>query len=195
METWAIVTLVLGSSAISALLTFFITRMQVSHSDKRFEKELEKDIVTYHRQRRWAVRGEPLLKLRDELALMATKQDRLVSAAHILHTRFFFATGTLHTKFGITKKEAQKRLQEATNDWNTYFASGEFAQTLFMQDDTKLVNKVDEIIRDYRASYFGAIYHKQLTERELEEVTKRFEKTKTRIIEVQSLINKRLEEL
>ena len=40
METWAIVTLVLGTSAVSALLTFFITKMQVRHSDRRFEREL-----------------------------------------------------------------------------------------------------------------------------------------------------------
>lgn len=42
METWAIVLLVLGSNIIIALSTFFATKMQVSHSDKRFDKELER---------------------------------------------------------------------------------------------------------------------------------------------------------
>jgi len=68
METWVIVTLVLGASAISSLLTFFITKMQVSHSDKRLEKQLESAREADYRQRKREVRGEPLLKLRVELA-------------------------------------------------------------------------------------------------------------------------------
>jgi len=73
METWAIVTLVLGTSAISALLTFFITKMQVSHSDERLTKQLGSARETAYRERRREVKGEPLLRLRDELAGMAAK--------------------------------------------------------------------------------------------------------------------------
>jgi len=184
METWAIVTLVLGTSAVSALLTFFITKMQVRHSDKRLEKELERARETDYHQRRWEVRGEPLLKLRNELARMAVKQDRVVASAHKLHTRF-----------GMTEEEAKAQLKENVDDINAYLASGDFHQTLFMQDDTELVNKVDEIITDYRASYIDAMYYKELKATELGEAMKVFERNKTRIIEVQELINKRLEEL
>jgi len=184
METWAIVTLVLGASAISALLTFFITKMQVRHSDKRLEKELERAREADYHQRRWEVRGEPLLKLRAELVLMATKQDKLVASAHKLHTRF-----------GMTEEEAKEQLQKNVDDINTYLVSGDFQQTLFMQDDTELINKVEEIIKDYRSSYIDAMYYKELKATELGKAMEVFERNKTRIIEVQSLINKRLEEL
>ena len=97
METWAIVALVLGSSVISALLTFFITKMQVSHSDKRFESELERARELDTHQRQWKVRSELLFNLRTELARISTKQDTLVASAHRLHTRF-----------SVTEEEAKK---------------------------------------------------------------------------------------
>ncbi len=184
METWAIVTLVLGSSAISSLLTFFITKMQVSHSDTRLAKQLERSREADDRQRRWEVRSEPLLKLRAELVIMATKQDKLVASAHKLHTRF-----------GMTEEEAKKQLQENVDDVNIYLASGDFSQALFMQYDTELINKTEEIITDYRASYIDAMYYKDLKATELGVAMEVFERNKTRIIEVQLLINKRLEEL
>lgn len=184
METWAIVALVLGASAISALLTFFITKMQVRHSDRRFEGELERAREADYHQRRWEVRGEPLLKLRAELTRMSTKQDRLVASAHKLHTRF-----------SMTEEEAKKQLQENVDDMNAYLASGDFPQALFMQYDTELINKVEEILRDYRHSYIDAMYYKDLKAKELGEAMKVFERNKNRIIEVQSLINKLLEEL
>ncbi len=45
METWAIVTLVLGASAISSLLTFFITKMQIAarHQEQMRQIEYEKE--------------------------------------------------------------------------------------------------------------------------------------------------------
>ncbi len=185
METWAIVTLVLGTSAVSALLTFFITKMQVRHSDKRFERQLENGREADYHQRRWEVRGEPLLKLRAELANMATKQDKLVAAASRQHTRIG----------GGTDEEAKRELQGAADDWNAYLASGDFAQTLLIQYDTELVNKVEEIRKDYQKSYFYHLYYQQMDEEKLLEAMEVFERNKTRIIEVQSLINKRLEEL
>jgi len=184
METWAIVTLVLGTSAISSLLTFVITKMQVSHSDRRFEKEHERAIVMYQRNRRREVRSEPLLKLRDELARMAVKQDRVVRSAHKLHTRF-----------GMTEEEAKEELQRNIEEVNKYIESGEFYQTLFMQYDKELIDKVEEIIRDYRASFFDAINFKELKHTEIGKAMEVFERNKDKIIEVQELINKRLEEL
>ena len=86
METWAIVLLVLGTSAISSLLTFYITKMQVSHSDNRFEKELKRAREAESRQRRWEVRSVPLLKAREELALIATMQNRITNAAGKLNS-------------------------------------------------------------------------------------------------------------
>jgi hypothetical protein len=184
METWAIVTLVLGTNAVSALVTFFITKMQVRHSDRRFEEELHKEIVMHRRQRQWVIRSEPLLNLRDELAVMATKQDKLTAAAHRQLIRV-----------GITEEEAKRELQEAVDGWNAYVRSGNFAQTLFLQYDAELRKRAEEILRDYQKSYIDAMYYKDLKAEELKKAMGVFERNKTRIIEVQELINKRLEEL
>ena len=95
----------------------------------------------------------------------------------------------------LQKKKQKRDLQKAVDDFNSYLASGSFQQTLFLQYDKELLDKVDEIIRDYRGSYIDAIYYKDLKATELGEAMKVFERNKTRIIEAQSLINKRLEKL
>lgn len=184
METWAIVAIVLGSNIIIALSTFFATKIQVSHSDTRFEKQLERAREANCHQRRWEVRGEPLLKLRAELALMATKQDRVAASAHKLHTRI-----------GMTEEEAKKELRENLNDVTTYLSSGSFQTTLFVQYDKEIVDKVEEITREYHGSYIDGIYHEDLKATELGKAMEVLTRNKARIIEVQSLINERLEEL
>ena len=185
METWAIVTLVLGTSVVSALLTFFITKMQVSHSDKRLEKQIVSAREADYQQRRREVRGEPLLKLRIELANMASKQDKLAAAAY-----------RQLNIIGVTEEQARAELQSAVDDWNTYVASGDFAQTLFMQCDAELVNKIEGIRKDYQESNFVALYFQIVKDAaKLSEAMKVIEKNKARIIEVQELINKRLEAL
>jgi len=174
METWAIVTLVLGASAISSLLTFFITKMQVRHSDARLDKQLQSAREMDSRQRKREVRGEPLLKLRAELARMATKRDRLLAS------RDRAQASARKQHIDMTEEEAKRELQEAENDWNAYRSSGDLPQILFLQYDTELRNKVEEIRRD---SWFD-IHAREVRER-----------NKARVIEVQSLINKLLEEL
>jgi len=121
METWAIVTLVLGTSAVSALLTFFITKMQVSHSDKRLEKELERAREADYRKWRREVRGEPLLNLRAELASMASKLDRLVKAAYHSH--------------GMATEQAKEEFERAKSDWNKYISSDNLSRALFILDE------------------------------------------------------------
>ncbi len=188
MEIRDVITLVLGSNFIIAvatfLTTFLTTKMQIKNAAKQFDKEFEKAIVTYQRERRREVRSEPLLKLRNELALMAVKLDNLVASAQRTHTRM-----------GGTDEEAQKELQEAANDWNSYLKNGGLTQTLFMQYDPELVNRVEEIRKDYQQSYFYHIHFERADSKNLLEAMKVFERNKARIIEVQELINKRLEEL
>jgi len=191
METWATVALVLGSNIIIALATFFTTKYQVSHSDRRFQVELQiaqqRDIQAINREareRRREIRSEPLLKLRNELARMANKQDKLVAAASRQHTRI-----------GGTNEEAKGELQAAIEDWNAYVVSGDFAQTVLIQYDTDLVNQTEEIRQDYQKSYFYHLYYQQMDAEKLLEAMKVFERNRTKIVEVQELINKRLEEL
>jgi len=184
METWAIVALVLGASAISALLTFFITKMQVRHSDKRLEMELERAREADERRRRWEVRGEILLRLRSELAIMAVKLDDLVASAQRTHTRL-----------GGTQEEVEEKLHKAVDDWNTYLANGGMAQTLFIQYDTELVNRVEEIRKDYQQAYFHNLNFRDSNAEDMKEAFNIFEKNKARIIKAQALINRKLEEL
>ncbi len=179
METWAIVTLVLGASAISALLTFFITKMQVRHSDRRFERELERAREADSRQRRWIVRSEPLLKLRDGLALMATKLQTLVTNTQLPHNQSV-----------ITEKE-----QRALEDWRDYVTSGELLPTLYLQYDEELKKRVEAIEDDYMLLFEYALNYRSLKSDDLSEFRKISQNIKNKILEVQELINKRLEKL
>jgi low affinity Fe/Cu permease len=180
METWTTVIV----AAIVALSTLGATFIQTWLSNKRFKIELGRAIDVDARKRRWEVRSKPLLKLRDELARMATRQDKLVAAAHRQHTRF-----------SGTDEEVKKELQEAIDNWNAYLRNGNFAQILFIQYNIDLVNKVEEIRRDYQASFFDAIHYQDLNAKEFSKAMGVFERNKTKIIEVQELINKRLEKL
>ncbi|MEE8194259.1 MAG: hypothetical protein V3T73_02005 [Dehalococcoidales bacterium] len=182
METWAIVTLVIGTSAISALLTFFITKMQVGHSDKRLEKQLERDRDVDYRQRRREVRSEPLLKLRDGLASMAARLDRLV----------------INTKFSRNllnpTKEEDNGVQQALEGLRKYMTSEEFLPIRYLQYDKELVKLMGGIEDDYVVLLIMNLASKELKQ-ESKELEKESQKRKTRIPVIQELINKRLEEL
>jgi len=143
------------------------------------KKQLEQRNKIDSRQRKREVRSEPLLKLGAELAVMAAKLERLGAAVY-----------KLHGKSDITVEEAKERLKEAQTDWNTHVASGDLSQTLFLQYDAELVNKTKEILADF---FVNA--HRLLDVKRLEEAKEVLERNRTRIIEVQELINKRLEEL
>jgi len=184
METWAIVTLVLGASAISALLTFLITKMQVRHSDKRLEKELQRQRKAESRQRRWVVRSEPLLRLRAEVAIMAAKQHKLVA---------FVYRYRQHARIGISEEVAKKELQETADECSDYLRSGEFAQALFMQFDAELKNKAREILDNSQKALISAMDY--ASEEALEDSLNLIEGNTARITEVQELVNKRLEKL
>jgi len=173
MEGWLYGLFTLVGVLAGGLFTYLGMRKQLEQQSKLDSRHWKRE-----------VRGEPLLKLRAELARMATKQEALVGAAHKLHTRF-----------GITEEQAKEQLKEAVDGFNTYLASGSFQQTLFMQDDKGLLDKVDEIISDYRGSYIDAIYYKDMKATELGEAMRVFERNKTRIMETQSMINKQLEKL
>ncbi len=164
---------------IVALSTLGASWLQNKYSYKRFKSELERAREVDKRQRKWEVRSEPLLKLRAELALIAAKLGRVVAAVY-----------KLPTKSGIIPEEEAKELKEAQTDWNTHVASGDLRQTLSLQYDAELEIKTKEILGDF----FVTVY-RVLDETKLEEAKKVLERNRTRIVEVQELINKRLEEL
>jgi hypothetical protein len=180
METWTtvIVAFIVAASTLGA------TFLQNWYSSKRLKIELGRAIAVEDKKRKWDVRSVPLLKLREELANMAVKQDKLVAAASRKHTRM-----------GGTADEARKELREAIDDWNIYLSSGGLAYTIFIQYESDLIRKVEEIRTDYQRSYFYHLYYQQMDEEKLSEAMKVFENNKNKIIEVQEIINKRLEEL
>ncbi len=181
METWATVALVLGSNIIIALSTFFATKMQVRASDKRSEKA----IVMYQRDRRREVRGEPLLKLRDELALMATKGDRLAKR------------GNDFTVPNKTEEQTNAASKAAIDDWNNYILGDYLQQILNMQADLELVKLIKEIRNEYVDTYDVVVTHREETpSSELIKAHRAAEEQiAPKVAQAQALINKRLEEL
>jgi hypothetical protein len=185
METWAIVAIVLGTNLITNLSTWFLTNRQLTHSDKRLERQLQAQREADKRERRREVRSEPLVKLRDELARMAAKGDRVAYVA---------------TPTGYQSKEITEEFTEALDDWNSYVANGEFQRALFMQYDFVLVNKVNEIRSEYNAArYRFGTYWQWLSDADREkgfnETIEMIVRNRERIAKVQSEINKLLEEL
>ncbi len=180
MEAWVTVAV----AFIVALSTLGATIIQNKYSTKRFEKQRERAREENQQKRRREVRSEPLLKLRDELAIMAVKLEDLVASAQRTHTRS-----------GGTQEEVEKKLHKAVDDWNAYLANGGMAQTLFIQYDTELVNRVAEIRKDYQQAYFHNLNFRDSNAEDMKEAFNIFEKKKARIIEAQALINRKLEEL
>lgn len=98
-----------------------------------------------------------MLKLRDELALMSTKLDRVAKSAY----------GRL-TKFNKTEEQAEEEYRKATNDWNNYISGDYIQRTLFLIDDVEIANLVKKIRNEYLSSIDCVIDPEGLTNVELE---------------------------
>ena len=173
MEGWLYGLFTLFGVILGGLFSYLGMRQQL-------KQRSEIDSRTWRRE----VIGKPLLKLREELAIMAVKLEDLVASAQRTHTRF-----------GGTQEEADKKLHKAVDDWNAYLANGGIAQTLFIQYDTELVNRVEEIRKDYQQAYFHNLNFRDSNAEDMKKAFNIFEKNKARIIEAQALINRKLEEL
>ena len=206
METWAIVAIVLGTSLITNLLTWFLTNRQLTHSNKQLERQLEahREVDKHERQRE--VRSEPLLKLRAELARMAAKGEKVVDVAKSTVSKVL---QDIEFEGRRDMEKVPNELTEALDEWNTYMVSGEFQQVLFMQYDVKLVERVNEIRDEYNLARHGlniAPWFGWLDEEAKKQNVKAIEqrihrdidviiRNRERIAEVQLDINKLLEEL
>ncbi len=121
MEIWATVVI----AFIVALSTLGATIIQNRYSAKRFEKEFERAIVTYQRERRREVRSEPLIKLRNELARMAVLESMLTGVAYRQKS----------LKDVIPSEKLQEQLLEAQRRRDEYLESGNLQLVLNMQTD------------------------------------------------------------
>ena len=86
-------------------------------------------------------------------------------------------------------------MRKAVDDWNTYLANGGIAKALFIQCSPELANLVEEIRKDYQQAYFFKLNFRDSNAEEATKAFHVFERNKARIIKVQELINKELEEL
>ena len=165
---------------LGGVFSYWGIKKQVEHSDKRFEKELERQREIDSQQWQRTIRSKPLLKLREELANIATKLHTLVKS-----TQF------TRSQSGITDEERQKALE----DWRDYMTSGVFLPTLYLQFDKELINRFEQIENTYMLLFEYALDYKNLKGEELKSFRKISQNVKDIITEVQELINKKLGEL
>jgi hypothetical protein len=206
MEAWATVVIVLVSNAIIGAVSVMTVRKQLKHSREQFKMglEVQKEADKHERQRE--VRSEPLLKLRGELARMAAKGEKVVDVAK---STVYKVLEDVKLENWREAGEVPNELGEAMKEWNTYVAGGEFQQVLFMQYDMKIVERVNEIKDEYNlarhglnvAPWFGWL-DEERKKQNVEAIEQRIHRdvdviigNRERIAEVQSDINKLLEEL
>ena len=186
MESWAVVTIVLGTNAITSLLTWFLTNRQLTHSDTRFERQLEAQREAERHNRRWSVRSEPLLKLREELARMAEKLEGMVDLAIQVVDGVSVTPGT-----------TAKELEKAARGWQAYFEGGSFYQAVHMQYDHGVKAEAYRISLDYQSAYSGlmAYWRGGNGAERLREAREIVQRNARRISTLQSRIHEQLEEL
>jgi hypothetical protein len=184
METWAVITLVLGSNAIMGVVNWLMMKRQLKHSDNQLDKRMQAQRDADKRERRWEVRNEPLKKLSNELARMASKAVEVASLA---------------TPAVYESKDRTEKFKQALDDWNTYMSSGEFQQILFRQYDISLVDEVDAIRQDYELARYRFSRGYGDTQADIDKKSKEAVETivgcEFKIAEVQSKICALLEEL
>ena len=147
---------------------------------QQLKQRSEIDSRTWRRK----VRSDPLLKLRDELATMATKLEKLAKR------------GKSFTPIK-TKEQEDEVLKQAVNDWTNYVKGDYLEKVLYSQSDAEILNRVREIRNDYLNTYSDVVtYREELSSVEFGEAARAAEeKIRPKVAEVQELINKRLEEL
>ena len=186
METWAIVVLVVGTNLGTALLWLLGIKKQLKYSDKRFAKEMEAKREADEHNRRWVVRSQPLLRLREELAIMAERFEDMVDLATQV------AGGV-----SLSSKKASDDLNKAVETWDKYFQSGKFFQAVHMQYNYELKREANQILLDYESAFKGIwpFLNGGGEDEKINEAKDVIRKNAKKITEVQSKINEVLEEL
>lgn len=176
MEWWVSGVFGLVGVLVGGIFTYLGLKEQLNQQTKLDSQQWKRKVIS-----------DQLLKLRTGLAIIASKADRLVASAQKVQMRI---------EITPEMTEANKNeYHSAVSNWNTYVTSKEFTQTLFSQYDMELVKKAEEIIKDYQDSYVTIVLWDMKDTGKFKEATEVFERNKVRIIEVQALINKKLEEL
>lgn len=162
--------------------------MQIQSSEQRLEKQLKAQREADKRERQREVRDEPLVKLRDELARMAEKLEKIVA---------FAARVPVIDGVPLESDENFKDAEKAIDDWNEYIDSGDFYRVEHMQYDHELAREAHKILHEYRLAYEGVIafWNGGSKENEIHKAEAAIKGNATRISTLQSRINGMLEEL
>ncbi len=148
------------------------------------KKQLEQQREIDSRQWRRNVRSEPLRKLSAELALMATKLEKLAKR------------GKAFVPIQTAEQE-EEALDKAVKDWKNYVEGDYLEKALYSQFDLEIINRVRKIRNEYLDIYSTTVTFKEgLSQTEFGKAARAAEeKIRPKVAEVQELINKRLEEL
>jgi hypothetical protein len=174
LESWLPAIFGFGGVLVGSFFSLWFTRLQLKH---------QRETDSQHWRRN--VKSEPLLQMRTELAVMATKLEKLAKQGKSF---------TVPAKTAAQEKEA---LDKAVEDWNSYVTGDYLEKVLYSQFDVEIVNRVREIRNEYLDTYDDVVtYREELSPSEFGEAARAAEeKLRPKVAEIQELINKQLEEL
>lgn len=173
------------AAIITALGMLAIVLIERIFDNRRRREQLQKEREVDARERHRRVRDEPLLKLRVELARMATKNERLINYTQMLHTAIP----------APPREELNRWIEQAREDLNDYIDKGELGHVLFTIDDEKIVDRVANLQRDYRMAFYRNTMFEKLPFEEQTQAINQSIKLAEQVREIQALINERLEKL
>jgi hypothetical protein len=114
--------------------------MQLKNSDQKLEKEIKKAQEEVNRNRRWEVRSKPLLNLREELAKMATKVQKMYDCSNI-----FFKSQAKEQK-PVQGTLVLDEFKTSCDDLLAYIMDGYLQKIVFTIDDKELQSKIQELM-------------------------------------------------
>jgi hypothetical protein len=168
MEGWLYGVFTLLGVLVGGFFTYLGLRKQLAQ-----QKEINE--IEWRRK----VRSEPLLKLRNELAKMANKQNSLVIAAQGAAIK--------------TPDSLANEISQEFQDWSAHIS--DYQVSLYIQYDKEIVEVVEKIMSSYQKSWIETLSNGKTSLDKLNKAMKTSKTNQTRIIEAQELINSRLEEL
>lgn len=182
MENWVTVTIVIASNLIIVGSTYLVGRLQADRADKRLERQLERQREIDGMERRREVRSEPLLRLRAELAYMATKYRNLIR---------------INLKFAGKgdRKRDEPEVRRAVEEREKWVNNGKWEQVLLALDDAELIDMASDVSNHYIEYWTAAEDFEDQDPPGKKRIRDALEANNPELIRIQSLINQRLEEL
>jgi len=122
-------------AVITGIVSYRAARVAADAQIQVLERQLAATDERERRQRRLEVESGPLMEFRAELARMAQKHTRLISAIQLQYTRF-----------GISDEMAAEILADAQRDWNAYHNTGDYDRARFQLADQEILTRAGELM-------------------------------------------------